>query len=46
METTEFNLSERIIGNKTIHIKNVKEAIRLIKLNPDKINEIVGDKLK
>ena len=26
--------------------EDVKEAIRLIKLNPDKIDEIVGEKLK
>jgi hypothetical protein len=51
MTTKEFNLSERIKITSTlddmenISIKDVKEAIRLIKLNPEKIDEIVGEKL-
>ena len=49
--TEEFNLSEKIIetGKARIEIlpaEDVKDAIRLIKLNPNKIDEIVGEKLK
>ena len=52
--TKEFNLSEKIeedilttgLRVECLSAKDVKEAIILIKLNPDKIDEIVGEKLK
>lgn len=51
----KFNLSKKRIApkdeNNLINVvvlyleEDVKEAIRLIKLNPNKIDEIVGEKL-